>query len=357
MIKLSFHDLDEPCRRLILGAHNDYGDFVRKCGGFSGNIYVFARSSETPSCVCAKIPKISRSVDPGEAARRFLREMKIQRSFYYHQFVHWPFNFDFVLDVPVAWFRLWHSDLSALIEDTSFTMVGRLSMLAYITAGMLHCHRKGLIAHQDFKPENIFVRDLREDFSGLPECDTFRIPKIADFGSANLAAEVNEFRGTRPYMAPEQWDERPLGKHTTVWSIGVITYELLSYGVHPIGEPSRPWRDEKPDIWKRWQKDGMWRRWRSAGSAPLIPLADADMDDFVRACLRPDPAHRPTLAMVLARLLQRLRAESSEAYTQTQFAIHRAEREGLNDHNWPYLDYRYDWLVKQVSAYFEWKAA
>ncbi|MER8483836.1 protein kinase [Mesorhizobium sp. M1322] len=359
MDELSFHELDdENLRTLLLTGQRDRGEFVRRCGGYSGNIYVFRYSPQTyPSHICAKVPKTSRSVDPLEAAQRFLREMKIQRRLFYQQFVHWPFDFDFILDAPVAWFRLWDGDLSQLIEDPSFTVTGRLSMLAYITAGMMHCHRTGLVAHQDFKPENIFVRDLRQAFRDVPEVDVFRIPKIADFGSANLAAEKGIFRGTRPYMAVEQWDKKPLGQHTTVWSIGVMTYELLSYGRHPIGEPSRPWRDEEPHVIQRWQDDRMWKRWRETGMVPATPLADSDMDGFVRECLRSEPATRPTLDAALERLLRRLRSESPEAYDQARFRITHAEHEAKDDYVWPYLDERYEWLVDQVTRYFEKKIA
>ena len=226
-------------------------------------------------------------------------------------------------------------------------------MMAYVTAGMMHCHNRNLIAHQDFKPENIFVRDLRADFAGLSDLDVFRIPKIADFGSANLAAEVGEFRGTRAYMAPEQWDKQPLGEATTAWSIGVITYELLSYGTHPIGERTRPWREATPEVWKRWQDDRMWKRWMRDGSAPRIALEDRDMDDLVRCCLGPVPASRPTLREISSRLLERLHAESPEASQQVRLLISQANSEGRRDHNWPYLDARYEWLVQKVSAYFE----
>jgi len=98
MAKLSFHTLDEQYRPLMLRVGNDYGEFERKCGGFSGNIYMFAHPSKWPKYVCAKVPRTSKGVDAKEAATRFLRELKIQRELYYHQFVHWPFEFGFVLD-------------------------------------------------------------------------------------------------------------------------------------------------------------------------------------------------------------------------------------------------------------------
>jgi len=357
MAKTSFHQLDDELRLLMLQTRKHYGKFTRRLGGFSGDIYVFEDGNAFPSSTCAKVPKVSTSVDTEEAARRFLREMKIQRELYYNFFVHWPYEFDFVLDAPIAWFRLWHCDLSQLIEDGSFTVSGRLSMLAYIVAGMMHCHRRGLLAHQDFKPENIFVRDLRADVSGVPEVDVFRVPKIADFGSANLAAEVGEFRGTRAYMAPEQWEKQPLGQHTTVWSIGVMTYELLSHGMHPVGEQTRPWRNRESEIFKQWQNDKMWKRWKDAGMMPLVPLPDAEMNKFVRSCLSPDPNARPSLNEVLAVLLNRLREESEEAHIQAEFQIAHAEDEAKTDHNWPYLDARYNELESAVSRHFGWESS
>lgn len=349
----SFYSLSKRDKRVLLSSQMKYGgDLVDHLEGFSGNIYVFKLPC-FPNYVCAKIPKVSQNVDSEEAARRFMREIKIQRCLYYHQYVHWPFDFDFILDAPVAWFRFWDCDLSKLIGDFDFTISGRLAMLAYIADGMQHCHRKGLIAHQDFKPENVFVRNYGAEISNLPDAKVFLIPKIADFGSANLASEVGEFRGTRAYMAPEQWDKQPLGEHTTVWSIGLMAYELLSYGLHPIGEPTKPWRNKDCQVFKRWQNDKMWKDWKKSGMVVRKELESRDADRFIRICMSMDPSSRPSLEEVRTTLLNLLKSESMEAYEQTAFQIEHAKLQSTKDYDWPYLDARYECVSKQVAYHFD----
>lgn len=348
----SFYDLDERATSLILENATDHDRLIHVRKGFSGCIYVFEDANKTPGRICCKIPRSSATVTPKEATRRFLREIKIQRQMYYHMFVHWPFDFDFIYDAPVAHFRYWNSDLSDLIEDGTFTTIGRLSMLCYLVSGLKHCHNRGLIAHQDLKPENIFVRDLRSSFTIPSEQDTFLIPKIADFGSANLAHEIGEFRGTRPYMAPEQWNKNPLGDHTTVWSIGIIAYELLSYGIHAVGEQSRPWRNMDQIAYKRWQSDKLWKRWINDGKFPAKPLPHPDLDGFVRMCLNMDPEQRPSLDDVYECLLALLRTRSQMACKQVEILIDHAHELDKEHHDWPYLDNRYDWLERQARSRF-----
>lgn len=193
----SFHDLPPERQQFLFRARKGVGDCLGATAGFAGRIFRFQAGTGTEACV--KVPLAT----PGtadEAATRFLRELRLQRTMYYHQFVHWPFDFDLIHDAPIAWFRFWDSDLAALIEDERFTFEGRLGMLAYLAAALDHCHMKGLVAHQDLKPENVFVQDLRRVASGLPDASIWRIPKLADFGSVNLASDCGEFGGTKAYM-------------------------------------------------------------------------------------------------------------------------------------------------------------
>lgn len=317
--------------------------------GFGGRIIKFKHDSFANSCV--KIPKLSNNVDPVEAARRFLHEIKFQKQLYFHPFVHWPSDFDFILDTPVAWFRFWSFDLADMVDDVRFDPVCRLAMLSYIATGLLHCHGRGLDAHQDLKPENIFVQDLKVSYSNLPGDEVYYIPKIADFGSANLWRQ-GEFRGTRPYMAPEQWSKQPLGQHTTVWTLGLLTYELLSYGIHPIGERTRPWRNKEKSIYNRWQKDKMWKRWLAGGGQPNEMLYNTKADVLVRRCMQIDPALRPTIQEYICEVITILRDSSSAAAAQVTYQISSANAESSKDHNWPYQDFKINWLVKQIKRKF-----
>ncbi|EDW78213.2 uncharacterized protein Dwil_GK16306 [Drosophila willistoni] len=100
-----------------------------------------------------------------------------------------------------------------------------------------HCMREVLkalkflhdrsIAHLDLKPQNILLTgDRIED--GL---------KLCDFGISRVVCEginVREMAGTPDYVAPEVLQYEPLSLLTDIWSVGVLTYVLLS-GFSPFG--------------------------------------------------------------------------------------------------------------------------
>lgn len=327
------------------------GDFLSVTGGFGGTILKF--EGDSVARLCVKIPKKSLSVDPMEAARRFLKEIRFQRNLYFHRFVHWPADFDFVFDTPIAWFRFWDGDLSDLVDDLRVGVINRLALLSYIATGLLHCHSRGLVAHQDLKPENIFIQNIRTAQTGLPDLDVFTFPKIADFGSVNLARDIGEFRGTRPYMAPEQWAKEPLGQHTTVWSMGLLTYELLSIGKHPIGELTRPWRQGLPDVHKRWQKDRMWRRWIDSGALMSEPLLDGSADNLVKNCMKIDTLKRPSLVQYINEVNEIIRKHSPEAADQVAAQVHLANLDSMGDHDWPYQDSKLNRIIDLTKNKFQ----
>jgi serine/threonine protein kinase len=79
------------------------------------------------------------------------------------------------------------------------------------------------IVHRDLKPANVFVT-RRDNGSALL--------KILDFGTAKMlsarAASSRIVRGTPQYMAPEQLaGDRPTPA-TDIWSLGLMTFELLT---------------------------------------------------------------------------------------------------------------------------------
>ncbi|XP_053506903.1 death-associated protein kinase 2 isoform X1 [Ictalurus furcatus] len=91
-------------------------------------------------------------------------------------------------------------------------------------AGFMHSKQ---IAHFDLKPENIMLSDKNAEH---PEI------KIIDFGLAHRFDPGEEYKslcGTPQYIAPEVINYEPLSVATDMWSIGVITYILLS-GISPF---------------------------------------------------------------------------------------------------------------------------
>jgi len=87
------------------------------------------------------------------------------------------------------------------------------------------------IAHLDIKPQNLL---LTEPF---PDGDI----KLCDFGISRRITEGCEIRdicGTPDYVAPEILRYDPISLATDMWSLGVLTYVLLS-GYSPFGSENK----------------------------------------------------------------------------------------------------------------------
>ena len=89
-----------------------------------------------------------------------------------------------------------------------------------IATALYYLHSFG-VAHRDLKPENILMVD---------DTDTASL-KIVDFGLSKIIGpnetSLDPF-GTLSYVAPEVLLQKPYGKEVDYWSLGVITYLLLS---------------------------------------------------------------------------------------------------------------------------------
>tara|TARA_R110001599_G_scaffold157838_2_gene344199 strand:+ start:264 stop:1340 length:1077 start_codon:yes stop_codon:yes gene_type:complete len=347
----AFYKISQDVRNMLLAVHGKAEESCETRQGFAGEI-VFLDNGENvyPRYIAAKYPKLQEDLSPGERARRFLREIELQVSAHYHPNVHWPYDVSMILNVPVAYFRRWEGDLSNYIENSSFGDLGRIGLTMQLAAGLLHCHERGL-NHQDLKPENVFVRDLRESVRALPDNDLWLRPLVADFGSVNLAAEKNEFSGTRPYMAPEQWEKKPLGEWTSVFVLGIILHELMSRGEHPNGDHGGAWHRQLNPEFNRWQQNKYWRRWINAGCTVARPLPDKNLAAIVANCLKPDPSARPKLADVRDRLHDALAVRSSLAADQVAIFLGMAEAQTSAD-EWAHIEKRIASLRHAIESNF-----
>ncbi|KAF4081344.1 hypothetical protein AMELA_G00160230 [Ameiurus melas] len=116
-----------------------------------------------------------------------------------------------------------------LAQKESLSEEEATEFLKQILDGVHYLHSKK-IAHFDLKPENIMLLDKNVP---LPRI------KIIDFGLAHKIEDGVEFKnifGTPEFVAPEIVNYEPLGLPADMWSIGVITYILLSGASPFLGE-------------------------------------------------------------------------------------------------------------------------
>ena len=139
-----------------------------------------------------------------------------------------------------------------------------------VAAGLRAFHRMEMV-HRDLKPENVLI-------------DRHGVVKIIDFGSSKIAGieeiavpwERKGLLGTKNYTAPECLKGYPGTEQSDLYSLGVMTYEMLT-GKLPYGEDSR---------------------WRNPLQAPYIPAAlhhsevPPWVDGALRKSVRKDPRGR-----------------------------------------------------------------
>ena len=112
-------------------------------------------------------------------------------------------------------------------------------IIGQASGSLQEAHDKGIV-HRDLKPANIFLKKSagEEDYV-----------KVLDFGIAKRAerpdskeqklTQQGTVLGTPPYMSPEQFRGQELDHRSDIYSLAVVTYEMLT-GRLPF-EADTPW--------------------------------------------------------------------------------------------------------------------
>jgi len=147
-------------------------------------------------------------------------------------------------------------------------------------------HAVGIL-HRDIKPDNVF---LHHGPAG-------EVVKVVDFGIAKLLDDVSSpdatgagtFLGTLAYMAPERLLHNTCDERSDIYSVGVLLYFALS-GAMPFDAPTIA---------------EMVKLHLTTRPRPLLDARDdvpPPIADLVMQCLDYEPAKRPTLAEIRAKL-------------------------------------------------------
>ncbi len=112
-----------------------------------------------------------------------------------------------------------HSCAELLRDRGHLDVEQAVDIVSQACRGLDYAHRNGVV-HRDVKPGNLLVSDSA-------------VVKLADFGIARATdqssiTQVGSVLGTAAYLAPEQARGEEAGPRADIYSLGVVTYQLMS---------------------------------------------------------------------------------------------------------------------------------
>ncbi|XP_056093895.1 calcium/calmodulin-dependent protein kinase IGa [Rhinichthys klamathensis goyatoka] len=113
-----------------------------------------------------------------------------------------------------------------ILDRGVFTEKDASRVIKQVLEAVSYLHQNSIV-HRDLKPENLLYYSPEENAKIM--ISDFGLSKMADHGVMSTAC------GTPGYVAPEVLAQKPYSKAVDCWSIGVITYILLS-GYPPFYE-------------------------------------------------------------------------------------------------------------------------
>ncbi|KAL0954124.1 hypothetical protein HGRIS_005266 [Hohenbuehelia grisea] len=166
-----------------------------------------------------------------------------------------------------------------------YPQADRILVLHEISLGLVYLHSQSII-HSDLKASNILIGDdakaLIADF-GLSH-----LQEQAANGATRTMASAQRLNGTLRWMAPELLDGEKLEKPSDVYSYALVAWELFTGNVPYSHIPERAFarrvvdKQERPERPESLTNDLLW--------------------DLMQQCWQPEPADRPVVSAIQARL-------------------------------------------------------
>ena len=201
---------------------------IRELHGSSRSHIYLAGDIETDAVVTIKIPSIDLRDDPAYLKRFMMEEWVARRIDSPHVLKPCPpqrrRNFLYVVTEFIDGQTL----TQWMIDNPKPNLETVRGIVEQIAKGLRAFHRKEML-HQDIRPDNIMI-----DATGTVKIIDFGSTKITGVVEAAPAENRNDILGTQQYTAPEYFLGEPASSRSDLFSLGVITYQMLT-GKLPYG--------------------------------------------------------------------------------------------------------------------------
>lgn len=240
-----------------------------------------AHSRKTSKTVAVKI--IKKETMSEKEVKKIRQEVTILKALHHKNIVRVYDSFEQEKEFLIVMEYIKGGELFTKIvdEEVQFTEEKTRKIVKTLAEALRHCKDRGVV-HRDLKPENILLTSDGDDFD----------IKIVDFNlGKKLDPEVVTFDiletmcGTPNYVAPEVLSKKPYGFKCDIWSLGVISFLLLSGGYLPFFV--NPRTEGREELLAK-VREGRWKFTPERAWTNVSPMAK----DFLSKILRRDPEAR-----------------------------------------------------------------
>jgi eukaryotic-like serine/threonine-protein kinase len=358
------YEFDYDRRLRIVKSHLEMprgGEVSGPIEGAYGEIYSIILDDSGRTRLAAKSPRIKRfgSVEKARIGfEQVLHELEKTHRVFMVPWINRFFDVQIIHGWPFILSRYRNGSLDDLISNPlAWSLQDRLASLIQIVRALRLAQVRGIAAHQDLKPGNVFFDDLSR--KGVPKASKgmhFHM-FVGDFGLADAFRDFGRNSGSRPYMAPEQFSSNPIEPTAPaafdIFALGVMAFEVFTDGRHPIGVTTVdvwPWRQGIP---QKWNRESTWREWAAAPDKSrelqvgLLPIGTKDL---VLASLSADSGARPSLEDFEKQLWSVLRRLDGDTHAGLRMQIDHLEGLSSGDTAWPHMEERLSQLRQFYST-------